>query len=174
MKTVPIVGYSDKLSGRPGDRINFMVSSEHKGDFTAQLFRSVNADPNPKGQGIVEYACDDFFPKQSFSSREQKFEPGSYGITEQPFKMTVDDNVRFSVTIFPTLKTSSPQSLIEFGKFCLNLDPEGHISFSFGSNIVTTVEAISIRSWYRVEAQINKTGLMSIELINLNLSLIHI
>ena len=168
METVPIVGYSDKLSGRPGDRISFMVSSEHKGDFTAQLFRSVNADPNPKGQGIVEYACDDFFPKQSFSSRKQKFEPGSYGITEQPLKMTVDDNVRFSVVIFPTLKTSHPQTLIEFGQFCLTLDPEGHVSFSLGSKIVTTVDAISIRCWHRVEAQISTTGLMSIELINLS------
>ena len=118
METVPLIGYSDKLSGRPGDRINFMVSSEHKGDFTAQLFRSVNADPNPKGQGIVEYACDDFFPKQCFSSRKQKFGPGSYGITEKPLKMTVDDNIRFSVVIFPTLKTSHPQTLIEFGRFC--------------------------------------------------------
>jgi len=112
LETVPLVGYSDKLSGRPGDRINFMVSSEHKGDYTAQLFRSVNADPNPKGQGIVEYACDDFFPKQSFSSRRQKFDPGSYGITEQSLKMTVQDKVRLSVSIFPTLITSSPQSLI--------------------------------------------------------------
>lgn len=168
METVPIVGYSDKLSGRPGDRINFMVSSEHKGDFTAQLFRSVNADPNPKGQGIVEYACDDFFPKQSFLSRKQKFEPGSYGITEKPLKMTVDDNVRFSVVIFPTLKTSHPQTLIEFGQFCLTLDPEGHVSFTSGSEIVTTVDAISIRCWHRVEAQISTTGLMSIELINLS------
>ena len=158
METIPIVGYSDKLSGRPGDRINFMVSSEHKGDFTAQLFRSINADPNPKGQGIVEYACDNFFPKQSFSSREQKFHPGSYGITEKPFKMSVDNSVSFSVTINPTLKTSSPQSLIEYGQFCLMLDPGGHASFSYGSKTVTTVDAITVRRWHRIEAQINKTG----------------
>ena len=168
METVPIVGYSDKLSGRPGDQINFMVSSEHKGDFTAQLFRSVSADPNPKGQGIVEYACDDFYPKQTFSSRKQKFDPGSYGITEQTLEMSADDNVRFSVTIYPTLKTSSHQTLIEFGRFCLTLDPEGHPSLSFSSETVTAVDAISIRRWQRIEAQINKTGLISIELINLD------
>ena len=168
METVPIVGYSDKLSGRPGDRINFMVSSEHKGDFTAQLFRSVNADPNPKGQGIVEYACDNFFPKQSFSSREQKFHPGSYGITEKPFKMSVDNSVSFSVTINPTLKTSSPQSLIEYGQFCLTLAPEGHASFCYGSKTVTTVDAVTERRWHRIEAQINKTGLMSDDLFNLD------
>ena len=170
METVPIAGYSDKLSGRPGDKINFMVSSEHKSDFTAQLFRSVSADPNPKGQGIVEYACDDFFPKQTFSSREQKFHPGSYGITEQTLKMSADDSIRFSVTVYPTLKTSNHQTLMEFGRFCLTLDPEGYPSFSFGSEIVTTVDAVSMRRWQRVEAQINKTGLMSIELINLRTS----
>ena len=168
MKTVPLVGYTDKLSGRPGDQIKFMVSSDHKSDFTAQLFRSVNADPNPKGQGIVEYACDDFFPKQSFSSRRQKFEPGSYGITEQSLKMTVQDKVRLSVSIFPTLITSSPQSLIEFGQFSLVLDPAGHVSFSVGSEIVNTDDPISIRCWHRVEAQINTSGLMSIKLINLS------
>ena len=168
MKTVPIVGYSEKLSGRPGDRINFMVSSEHKGDFTAQLFRSVSADPNPNGQGIVEYACDDFFPKKAFPSRRQKFHPGSYGMTEQPLKMTVDDNVSFSVTVYPTLRTSSPQSLIEFGQFCLTLNPEGHATFSLGSKTVTTVDAVTVRKWHRIEAQINKTGLMTIELTNLD------
>jgi N,N-dimethylformamidase len=108
LKTVPLIGYTDKLSGRPGDQINFMISSQNKSDFTAQLFRSVNADPNPKGQGIVEYACDDLFQKQSFSSRKQKFHPGSYGITEQPLKMSFADNVSFSVTVYPTLRTSSP------------------------------------------------------------------
>ena len=139
MKTVPLVGYTDKLSGRPGDQIKFMVSSDHKSDFTAQLFRSVNADPNPNGQGIVEYACDDFFPRQSFSSRKQKFHPGSYGITRQPLKVTVDNNLSFSVTIYPTLKTSRPQFLIEFGQFCLILDSKGHASLNFGSKTVTTV-----------------------------------
>ena len=66
MKTVPLVGYSDKLSGRPGDRINFMVSSEHKGDFTAELFRSISADPNPQGLGVVEQSCDEFLQKNLF------------------------------------------------------------------------------------------------------------
>ena len=81
MKTVPLVGYSDKLSGRPGERINFMVSSEHKGDFTAELFRSISADPNPQGLGVVEQSCDEFFPKKSFLSRKQAFHPGSYAIS---------------------------------------------------------------------------------------------
>ena len=75
MKTVPLVGYSDKLSGRPGERINFMVSSEHEGDFKAELFRSISADPNPQGLGVLEQSCDEFFTKKSFLSRQQSFYP---------------------------------------------------------------------------------------------------
>ena len=66
MKKVPIVGYSEKLSGRPGDRINFMVSSEHKGDFTAQLFRSVNADPNLTVKALLSARAMIFFQKRLF------------------------------------------------------------------------------------------------------------
>ena len=117
MKTVPLVGYSDKLSGRPAERINFMVSSEHKGDFTAELFRSISADPNPQGLGVVEQSCDEFFTKKSFLSRKQSFHPGSYAISEQPLKIIADDKISFSVLIYPTLQCANSQSIIQFGQF---------------------------------------------------------
>ena len=117
MKTVPLVGYSDKLSGRPGERINFMVSSEHKEDFTAELFRSISADPNPQGLGVVEQSCDEFFTKKSFLSRKQSFHPGSYAISEKPLKITAEDKISFSVLIYPTLQCANSQSIIEFGQF---------------------------------------------------------
>ena len=49
-------------------------------------------------------------------------------LTEQKLKMSADDNIRFSVTVYPTLKTSGPQSLIEFGQL-INLLLGGDISF---------------------------------------------
>ena len=82
-----MIGYSSRLSGRANERIDFMVSSEHEENYTARLFRSVSADPNPQGQGIVEHACDDFFPEQSFQSRKQMFSPGSYGKTTEKLKI---------------------------------------------------------------------------------------
>ena len=62
MKTVPIIGYCNKLSGRPGDILEFKVSSKMQSDYTASLRRSICADPNPKGIGIVEDNCDFLFP----------------------------------------------------------------------------------------------------------------
>ena len=45
MQTVSLAGYSDKLSGRSGDEINFMVSSQLDAPYEARLFRSISADP---------------------------------------------------------------------------------------------------------------------------------
>ena len=168
MKTVPLVGYSDKLSGRPGDRINFMVSSEHKGDFSAELFRSISADPNPQGLGIVEQSCDEFFPKKSFLSRKQAFHPGSYAISEKSLKITAEDKIIFSVMIYPTLQCANSQSIIEFGQFCLNLNTEGKVVFGSDAGSVTSSNAVSLRSWQRVEAQITKLGQISISLGSLD------
>ena len=72
-----------------------MVSSEHKGDFSAELFRSISADPNPQGLGIVEQSCDEFFPKESFLSRKQAFHPGSYAISEKYLKLLLKIKLSF-------------------------------------------------------------------------------
>ncbi|MDP6688445.1 MAG: hypothetical protein QF384_03000, partial [Alphaproteobacteria bacterium] len=51
---IPLIGYTNRLSGRSGDSIEFKVSSIAHEPFTAQLFRSISADPNPMGPGIIE------------------------------------------------------------------------------------------------------------------------
>ena len=54
MERVPLVGYSDKLSVRPGEKIEFKVSSKSDFDYTAELYRSINADPNPSTGGLLK------------------------------------------------------------------------------------------------------------------------
>ena len=61
MKTVPLIGYTNKISGRPGENIEFKISSTSESDFTARLFRSINADPNPSLGGLIEIECDHIF-----------------------------------------------------------------------------------------------------------------
>jgi N,N-dimethylformamidase len=69
MRTVPLVGYTNKLSGRPGDKIDFKVSSQSQSPIKAQLFRSISAGPNPKGVGTVEENCKGIFPAKTFPGR---------------------------------------------------------------------------------------------------------
>ena len=177
MKTVPLIGYSSHLSGRSGNSINFMVSSEHKENYTAQLFRSVSADPNPNGIGLLEHACDDIFPKQSFLSRKQVFYPGSYGITEKPLSLGAKHQLTFSVLIYPTLLCTNAQSIIDFGHFGLSLNAEGQVVVRAGQEAVTSLEKVSLRCWYSIVAKIGVSGRISIALATLengqNYQLIH-
>ena len=78
MKNIALLGYSDKLSARPGETVSFKISSTLNKKFTASLKRSISADPNPKGVGIIEEDASKYFKKTSYSSREQTFNPGSY------------------------------------------------------------------------------------------------
>ena len=78
MQDVFIAGYSDKLSARPGETVTFSVSSRAREAFRATLHRSISADPNPDGPGIIEDDASTYFKPSSFPSRYQGFTPGSF------------------------------------------------------------------------------------------------
>ena len=50
---LPLVGYSDRLSGAPGETIRFMVSSEHA-RYRARLVRLIHGDTSPNGPGFKQ------------------------------------------------------------------------------------------------------------------------
>ena len=99
MSDVFLAGYSDKLSAREGDKIQFYVSSSAKSNFTASIFRSICADPNPDGPGIIEEDASAFFPRASYPSRVQDINPGSYARSEGKIKAQ-----KFSTLQIPCIK----------------------------------------------------------------------
>ncbi|PWC28678.1 N,N-dimethylformamidase beta subunit family domain-containing protein [Teichococcus aestuarii] len=51
--TVPLTGYLDRISARPGERLAVKVSSTLPGDYEADLVRVISGDPNPAGPGLI-------------------------------------------------------------------------------------------------------------------------
>lgn len=49
---VPLIGYMDRFSARPGERLAVKVSSQLEGSYQAELVRVRHADPNPVGPGM--------------------------------------------------------------------------------------------------------------------------
>ena len=96
MKSIPLVGYSDKLSVRPNETISFKISSNLKKNFTASLKRSISADPNPKGVGIIEEDASKYFKTSSYKSRQQTFSPGSYAVSKKPIKISINKYLTLS------------------------------------------------------------------------------
>ena len=164
MEIAPLIGYSSELSGRPGDRIDFKISSQLDAPYKAQLFRSICADPNPAGAGLVERPCADFFPDQCFPSRYQSFYPGSHAVTVVPLEITATDFLEFSVRIYPTLQTSQAQTILSFGQFSIEIAPQGTVVLRSGDATLASSETTVLRQWHQIKASITFSGQMSISL----------
>lgn len=162
MKTVPLVGYSSALSGRSGDQIDFKVSSEAQSPYQARLFRSICADPNPAGAGLIEHACDDYFPAQSFASRKQRFCPGSHAVSATPVPLKALSTTSVSVRIFPTMISDISQTIMSFGQFSLSLTPQGNVVLQMGNAQIATPDLLPLHSWYQLDATVQASGEMTI------------
>lgn len=149
-----LLGYADRLWARPGERLAFKVSSLAEAPFTARLTRSICADPNPSGPGIVEEDASEHFAPLEVPSTERPFHPGSYGIAPSEIAVADAAAVELSAIVFPTLRTGRPQTILSVGELDLHLDPSGALALRLRDRVVSTGSSLSLRRWHRVEARI--------------------
>ena len=50
--TLPITGYLDRFSARPGDTLTAHISLRQPGPYRVRLQRLISGDPNPNGPGL--------------------------------------------------------------------------------------------------------------------------
>jgi len=150
-----LLAYADRLSARPGDTIGFKVSSLSKKPFTAKLTRSISADPNPVGPGVVEEDASAYFNTQSFESKVQTFYPGSYAVGQHEISITNPKKLSLRATVFPTLRTSIPQTILSIGSIALSLNSEGTVTFSIGEHTVAIDNPLPLRRWAELEVEVS-------------------
>lgn len=154
-KDLPLLGYLDRLSARPGDRLEFKVSSTSSTPFQARLTRSISADPNPEGPGVVEEGADQYFTPASFPSVLRPFAAGSYGIAKEDIRATPKSDITLSAHIYPTLRGQEVQTILSLGRIALSLDTEGALCIEVDGRVIAVSAPVSLRRWYRVEAHIS-------------------
>ena len=108
---VPLTGYVDRLSARPGDTLAFKVSSAASEPVSARLVRVISADPNPAGLGIREVDLAGRFTA-TFPSRVQAVHLGSYAEVEAVDPIAALTSVTVVATIWPTTPGRGEQGLI--------------------------------------------------------------
>ena len=150
MDLIPLLGYTDRLSGRPGHTIEFKVSSYADEPYHASLVRIISADPNPAGPGLIEEHIDIAFGGM-FPSRPQAFYPGSYASIEVG---TMFESLR-SFTIVATIWSTTPdkgvQGVISCGDVLnLGIDERGCVTVTCQGAVQSTGEAVKTRRWYHI------------------------
>ena len=164
MQDVFIAGYSDKLSARPSETITFFVSSRAVSDFKATLHRSISADPNPDGPGIVEQDASIYFRSSSFASRYQGFTPGSFAQSTTDLRAEINTDLLIKFWFMPTVLVSSDQTLIAWGHVSIILDSQGIITAKLpgGMSVSTTVE-VKCNQWHSLELTVLASGMMTLD-----------
>ena len=112
MQDAFIAGYSDKLSARPGETVTFSVSSRAREAFRATLFRSISADPNPDGPGIVEDDASTSCRPSSVASRSQGFPPGPFAQTTTDLQAHIKSDLVTRLWFMPTVLLATDQPLL--------------------------------------------------------------
>ncbi|WP_282606015.1 N,N-dimethylformamidase beta subunit family domain-containing protein [Pelagibius sp. Alg239-R121] len=160
---IPLIGYTDRLSGRPGDKIEFKVSSQSPKAYSARLVRIISADPNPAGPGIREVEISAEF-EGAYPSRSQAFYPGSYARVKVPDSVVHLDSFTASANIWPTLPDAGrEQAILSWnapdgsGGLVLLLDeagrPSARITDLEGRCVtVSNGQAVKNRAWVRIWA----------------------
>jgi N,N-dimethylformamidase len=78
---LPITGYLDRFSHRPGEAFSAHVSVRDGGGYRARLLRLLSGDPNPVGPGLRFADLSSHLDRQ-IVGRRQAIRVGSYGIVD--------------------------------------------------------------------------------------------
>ena len=165
---IPLIGYTDRLSIRPGQTIAFKVSSQGPDPVEARLLRVICADPNPAGPGILEQPVPAHCAG-SYPSRVQPIYAGSYGRIADPAPLRSLANVTFVATIWPTTPNTGEQGILSHFDpatgtgLALAIGRDGSATAILGRGSGTAVrisagQALKTRTWYRVWASLDRTN----------------
>jgi len=153
---LPITGYLDKLSVRPGECITAYVSVFEDGLFEACLQRVVSADPNPAGPGMVLEDLGEEF-RGTFQGRAQSIDRGSYGIVHQGPKRSTVKPCTWTVLLWAQQFNGEPRPILAEENesssiviFAASGGVRAQFTTSVGEKQVFINEAMELRTWYRL------------------------
>lgn len=154
---IPLIGYTNKLSGRPGDAIEVKVSSTSEAPYRAELVRIISGDPNPDGPGMkltkVRAAFEGNYP-----SRRQSVSLGSH--LKAPLNGELPRCFTLTANIWPTTPEKGRQGVMTFSAtptaelISLAIGPNG-AEIVFGDICIATNTPLSPRTWHRISTTID-------------------
>ena len=157
---LPLTGYSDRLSVRPGETIRFHLSNATGADVEAKIVRVVCADANPAGPGILLEPVATT-PTRCGSATEQRSPQGSYARIGNPARCFGASGFSVTCLVHPTRLAGARQAIASrtgagaASGFVLAIDEEGRLCASFGDgtsmrDAAVVPEPLVERAWHAV------------------------
>lgn len=150
---LPITGYLDRFSHRPGETFTAFVSVHGGGAYRARLVRVLSGDPNPAGPGVRFEDLSHRFD-QTFTGRRQDIHLGSYGLVQAAPRR--DGRGAWTWTVLARAGRLEGTVLAETSdsaSIALSIGPHGATArFVSGGDTLELTTGVPMRSaqWYRV------------------------
>ena len=150
---LPITGYADRLSIRPGEKLEVKISSQSALPYQVQVARVICADPNPAGPGWQETPIDAAI-NTSYPSRVQPHHLGSYMLADTRNAPSPDISATtLTALIYPTTPTLGIQGVMDIGPLSMFIDQLGYLCIDLKQvNVfkLTDFGPLSEREWHQV------------------------
>ena len=163
--TAELIGYTDKLSATPGERIHFKISTELP-SYQATIVRLIHGDENPRGPGFKE----EIVPtpaNRKYPGRKQFAHCGSYVLVQDHELLRGLKNLTLQAWICPSVPVKGhlqgllskwwANERIGYGLF---LGPNGDLELRLGDATgdiqrLHTDKALQADQWYFVAATVD-------------------
>ena len=170
MAEIKVFGYTDKLSVKPGDNLDFHVSADGTDTADAQLVRIIHGDEHPNGPGYMDEKIESKI-NGKWKVKKQFTQLGSFLKAKDPNnKLAIDGDF----TIFGYVNSSTPHTGSHQWIFCrwdnktnegfgIGINKDGYFELVVGDGkevdyLVSELPVIK-KVWYFVAATFNyKSG----------------
>ncbi|SFO87303.1 LamG domain-containing protein [Actinomadura madurae] len=166
-----VVGYSEQLSVRPGERVDFNVSCDAD-RYHADIVKLVHGDTNPDGPGFkvepVATSVDGEYPGQV-----QRIHSGSHVLVDDDEALRFTGPFTLQVLICPTTPAKGVQGLItkwdsaRHSGYGLFIGEDGGVQLWIGDGAgrvqrLSTGRPLLAGIWYRASASLNTDGMITV------------
>jgi N,N-dimethylformamidase len=162
MPKAEIYGYTDRLTAKGGETLQFMVSAVGTDHARAQLVRLIHGDEHPDGPGFIEKPVDAEINRM-WPVRRQYVQKGNFlRVPDAVHTAMPAGGFAFYAFVFPTLPRSGRQSIM--GRWSIGerrgqgfgIDENGRLALWLGDGkcieSLTTDKSLVPRIWYFVAA----------------------
>ena len=104
-----IVGYSDRWSVQPGEKVQFMVSTELSG-YRADIVRLIHGDDTPGGPGFKDEPLETSVSGE-YPGRQQPIRKGSYVTVPDSPTLRLANSSTLQAWIYPTTPGKGVQGI---------------------------------------------------------------
>lgn len=141
-----ITGYTSRLSARPGETFDVMVSTQHP-EFHLDIVRLMHGDDDKNGPGVKE-AVQAHAAAGEYRGGEQALHPGSAVIIPADDAPALSGDFTAFVWMFPTKVGGSRQTIWSGGDaLWLGLGDDGRVACQLGNRVLSLAEPALERVW---------------------------